>query len=161
MLASYSIKNHAASGSAFLMEIYFDNFFNFCFAAFTNSFLFSIPCSEIIPVMFFNFVLSKGWFSTSIYLLLSSQTSLPERFFIVIFFVNFSETPQEYVGTPWILESSDNVEVPNLFATSDFVKASAPKKNMSHFFKACSEARSGTTIVFIFAEARSFAVLWP
>jgi len=39
------------------------------------------------------------------------------------------------------------VDVPILFATSVFVKASAPKKKMSHLAKECSAAKSGATIV--------------
>jgi hypothetical protein len=53
------------------------------------------------------------------------------------------------------------VEVPILFATSVFVKASAPKKKRSHFDREFSAARSGATIVFIFAFARSLAVVLP
>jgi len=60
-----------------------------------NSFCFKIPNSEIIPVKSFSFVLSNGGFKTSIFLFRSSQTSFGERDSIIIFFVNFRETPQE------------------------------------------------------------------
>lgn len=80
---------------------------------------------------------------------------------IFIFFVNFNETPQVYVGTLWILASLTRVDVPILFATSVFVKASAPKKKRSHFERDCSAARSGVIITLIFDFARSFAVLCP
>ena len=53
------------------------------------------------------------------------------------------------------------VEVPILFATSLDVKASAPKRNRSHFERECSAARSGVMITFIFAFARSCAVCLP
>jgi len=53
------------------------------------------------------------------------------------------------------------VDVPILFATSDFVKASAPKRKRSHFARDCSAARSGATIVFILDFAKSFAVVLP
>ena len=53
------------------------------------------------------------------------------------------------------------MEVPSLFATWDFVKASAPKKKRSHFARECSAARSGATITFILDFAKSFAVVLP
>lgn len=140
---------------------YYCEFFSFCFASFTNSFFFRIPCSEIIPVRSLSFVLSNGWFITSIFSFLSSQTSDGGRDFIVIFFVNFKETPQEYVGTPWSFASFVSVEVPSLFATSLDVYASAPKRKRSHFERDCSAARSGVIITLIFEAAKSFAVLWP
>ncbi len=54
-----------------------------------------------------------------------------------------------------------SVDVPILFATVDFVNASAPKSNRSHFFRDCSAARSGDTMTFIFAFAKSLAVSRP
>ena len=98
---------------------------------------------------------------TSMFFSRSSQTSFPDLFLIIILFVNFSETPQEYVGTLCIFASLTRVEVPILFATSDFVKASAPKRKRSHFARECSAARSGAMITFILAFARSFAVILP
>jgi len=53
------------------------------------------------------------------------------------------------------------VEVPSLFATWDFVKASAPKKKRSHLAKECSAARSGVMITLILDLAKSFAVVLP
>jgi len=53
------------------------------------------------------------------------------------------------------------VLVPILFATIDFVKASAPKRNRSHFFRDCSAAKSGDMITFIFDFAKSLAVVLP
>ncbi len=51
--------------------------------------------------------------------------------------------------------------VPILFATTDFVKASAPNRRRSHFFKECSAAKSGAMMTFIFDFAKSFAVCLP
>ena len=51
--------------------------------------------------------------------------------------------------------------VPILFATIDFVKASAPKRNRSHFFRDCSAARSGEMMTFIFDFDKSLAVVLP
>ncbi len=137
------------------------NFLSFPLAFLTNSFCFKTPCSEIIPVRSFNFVLSNGSFTTSIFLSRSSQTSFGERDFIVIFFVNFKETPQEYAGTPWSLASLTRVEVPSLFATSLDVNASAPNKKRSHLEREFSAAKSGAIITFIFDPAKSLAVLCP
>ena len=51
--------------------------------------------------------------------------------------------------------------VPILFATVDFVNASAPNKNRSHFFRDCAAAKSGATTTLILDFARSFAVVLP
>lgn len=69
-------------------------------AFFTNCFGGSIPNSEITPDRFLSFVLSKAGLITSIFLLLSCQTSCDGRFSILTLFVNFVETPHEYLGTP-------------------------------------------------------------
>jgi hypothetical protein len=53
------------------------------------------------------------------------------------------------------------VLVPILFATEFFVYASAPNKNMSQFFNACSAAKSGEIITLIFDFAKSSAVNLP
>ena len=98
---------------------------------------------------------------TSIFCSRSSQTSFDGRFSILIFFVNFKETPQEYLGILWSFASLTRVFVPILFATFDFVNASAPKRKISHFFRECSAAKSGATITFIFDFAKSFAVCRP
>ena len=75
--------------------------------------------------------------------------------------MNFVETPHEYLGMLWDFARLTRVDVPILFATVDFVNASAPKRSRSHFFRDCSAARSGAMITFIFAFARSFAVCRP
>jgi len=108
-----------------------------------------------------SFVLSKAGLITSIFLLFVSHTSLLDRFSIFIFFVNFSDTPQAYLGMLCNFARLTNVLVPILFATTDFVKASTPKRNRSHFFRDCSAAKSGDMITFIFDFARSFAVVRP
>ena len=130
-------------------------------AFFVNSFCFKIPNSDIIPVKSFSFVLSNGGFRTLIFSWRSSQTSLPERSCIVIFFVNFKETPQVYVGTSWSFASFVRVDVPILFATSVVVNASAPKRKRLHFDRECSAAKSGAMIVLILDFARSLAVFRP
>jgi len=130
-------------------------------AFFTNCFGVSIPNSEIIPDKFLFFVLSKAGFITSIFSLFVPQTSRDDLFSIFTLFVNFSATPQEYLGTLWSFARFTNVLVPILFATVDFVKASAPKRNRSHFFSDCSAARSGETTTLIFAFAKSLAVVLP
>jgi len=126
-----------------------------------NCFGVRIPNSEIMPVMFFSFALSKAGFCGKMFLFRSSQTSFPFRFSILILFVNFWETAQAYVGMLWSFASLTRVFVPILFASSFFVIASAPKRNRSHFFRECSAARSGVMITFIFAFAKSVAVCRP
>jgi len=126
-----------------------------------NCFGVRVPCSEIMPVMSFSFVLSKAGLMTWIFSLVVFQTSLLGRFSILIFFVNFKATPHEYLGMLWSFASFTRVLVPILFASSFFVMASAPKRKMSHFFRDCSAARSGVIITFIFAFARSIAVCRP
>jgi len=127
----------------------------------TNCFGGNTPNSEITPERFLSFVLSKAGLNTSIFLILSSQTSLLERFSIFIFFVNFRETPHEYLGMLYDFASLQSVLVPILFPSIRFVKASASNKNRSHFFRDCSAARSGAIITFIPDEAKSFAVVRP
>jgi len=59
-----------------------------------------IPNSEITPERVFIGVMSKAGLITSILSLLFCQTSCGERFSILIFFVNFRATPQEYLLMP-------------------------------------------------------------
>ena len=107
------------------------------------------------------FVLSKAGLITSILLSFVAHTSRDGLFSIFTLFVIFRATPQAYRGTLWSFARFTNVLVPILFATIDFVKASAPKRNRSHFFRDCSAAKSGDTTTFIFAFAKSFAVVLP
>jgi len=111
--------------------------------------------------MSFIFVLSNAGLSISILLWCLSQTSQVGRFSILIFLVNFFETPQEYVGILWIFANRFRVLVPILFATIFFVNASAPNRKISHFFIDSSAAKSGVMMTFIFAFAKSFAVVRP
>ena len=94
-------------------------------------------------------------------LLLFCHTSRDGLFSIFTFFVNFREMPQEYRGILWSFAILTKVLVPILFATILDVKASAPKRNRSHFFRDCSAAKSGDTTTFIFDFANSFAVVLP
>ena len=108
-----------------------------------------------------SFVLSNAGLITSIVLLLSCQTSRLGRFSILTLFVNFFETPHEYLGMLLSLAIFTRVLVPILFTTNLFVNASAPKRSRSHFFRDCSAAKSGDMMTFIFAFAKSLAVSRP
>ena len=107
------------------------------------------------------FVLSNAGLITSIFSWRRSQTSCAGLFSSWIFFVNFVEMPQAYLGMLWIFASLVKVFVPILFATIFCVNASTPKRKRSHFLGDCSAAKSGETITFIFAFAKSFAVILP
>jgi len=104
---------------------------------------------------------SKAGLITSIFLLRSSHTSLEGRCSRVILSVYFKEIVQATLGMLNSFASLQKIGVPILFASPFFEKASTPKRKMSHFFIACSAARSGKTITFIPASASSFAVFLP
>lgn len=106
-------------------------------------------------------VRSKAGFIIFIALFFVLQTSCDGRDSSLIFFVNFNDMPQEYLGILNPFASLHRVEVPILFAIPFLEYASAPNNNKSHFFNVCSAARSGETITFIFDFVRSSAVCLP
>ena len=120
-----------------------------------------IPNSEIIPDKNFFLVKSKAGLTTSMLSLRTFQTSFGFRLSIFNLFVNFRLTPQAYLGTWNSFADLQSIDVPILFATPRFEKASAPNKNRSHFIIAFSAAKSGKTITLIPAFAKSLAVCLP
>jgi len=113
------------------------------------------------PERNFFLVKSNAGLMTSILSSRTSQTSLGFRFSIFSLFVNLRETPQAYLGMWNSFADLQSIDVPILFATPRFENASTPNRNKSHFIIAFSAARSGKTITFIPAFARSLAVVRP